>query len=420
MTQRERILAILVGGLFVAVGLSWGFGRYRDALRVRENRIASLSDEQEKFQEQQLQGAYAERQLGEYLVRSLPGTTEKARSDYQNWLLRWVNEHELRDPDVNAQSVQTVQDSENRPLFQQLSFRVTGKTDLPGLTELLHGFYAKDYLHRIRSMTVSPGRAEDDGLTLTMIVDAVSMNAAPADASPPEQTSWRVAPEVAAYRDAILNRNFFEPPNQEPRFEGRAEIEAIAGETTETPLRFTDPEGHPIELELAEEPPQFVELDRERGLLRIAASETGQYDLIVRATDAGYPNRTVEQTLTVRVNDTPPPREEPQETNFDDARLTVLTGLTEGRDGWTAWLNVRTQGKREQLRIGDGFRIGSVEGVIVDASPRHATIEAGGRQFRLNLGQSLAEAAKNAASAEADQVEEESNEDASSKVVPRF
>lgn len=395
MNQRERTLLIIVGGLIVALGFHWGFGKYRDALRFRDTRIAALTDEQQRLQEQQLQGALADRQLGEYLYRSLPGDPEKAQSDYQAWLFSWVKSGGLSEANVDAQGIQLVQDGSRDPLYRQLSFRVTGKADLPGLIELLHGFYAKDYLHRIRSLTVTQGRTE--ALTLTMIVDAVALNAADPKASPPEDPSWRVAADVAEYRDPILNRNFFSPPNLPPRFQGRPEIEAIVGRTTTAELAFEDPEGGRVRIELAEGAPDFVSLDSRGRRLQIEALDAGSFDLLVRATDSGYPPRTTEQRLTVRAVPPEEPREEIAEPSFDDARMTVLTGLVEGREGWTAWLNVRTRGQIEKLRIGDGFEIGSVSGTVVAASPRYATIEAGGRRFDLKPGQSLADAAKQAA-----------------------
>ena len=87
MTQRERYLAIAVGGLVLAIVFQWGFGRYRDAIRFRNNRLATLQNETQLLEERRLQGAYADRQMGEYLSRSLPSDPERARSSYQAWLL---------------------------------------------------------------------------------------------------------------------------------------------------------------------------------------------------------------------------------------------------------------------------------------------------------------------------------------------
>ena len=90
MTQRERFLAIAVGGLMLAIGLQWAFTKHRTAVKQRTNLITNLEQQKQRLQEELLQGAYADRQMGEYLVRSLPSDAERAKSDYQKWLLDLV------------------------------------------------------------------------------------------------------------------------------------------------------------------------------------------------------------------------------------------------------------------------------------------------------------------------------------------
>ncbi len=71
MNQRERFLAIAIGGLMAAVILNWAFGKYQSSVRLRTNQITSLTQEQTRLSEQVLQGEYANRQMGEYMIRSL-------------------------------------------------------------------------------------------------------------------------------------------------------------------------------------------------------------------------------------------------------------------------------------------------------------------------------------------------------------
>ena len=73
MTERERFLSILVGGLLAITLVWWGFGKYNAAVKSRNNQIAQLQQQQQKLNEQRLQGEYANRQMGEYMIRSLPG-----------------------------------------------------------------------------------------------------------------------------------------------------------------------------------------------------------------------------------------------------------------------------------------------------------------------------------------------------------
>jgi len=385
MSKRERNLAIIVGLLVVVVALNWGYGKYRDALQSRSSRITALQEERSRLEEGRLRGAYADRQMGQYLSRSLSGDPEQAKSDYLGWLLRWVDEHELANPTVDPG--QTFATGE---VYRRLTFNLRGRTDLPKLIGMLHSFYATDYLHRMKSLDIE--RMKDGGLTVRMAIDALSLNAAAADREPPGTDSWRIESSLASYRNAILNRNFFQPPNQVPKYEGGPELEAIVGQSTQIPLKFTDPEGHELRYTLDGEIPEFVELDSEDGVLKLSPESTGEYQFAVRAIDGGYPSRSADQPLVLKVNP-PPPEEEPQP-SFDDARLAFLTGMTEGREGWSAWINVRTTGETLILGIGDTLEVGSVKAKVVEAAPKVATLEVDGRRFDLPVGQSLADAAE--------------------------
>lgn len=390
MTQRERFLSILVGGLFAAVVVWWGFGKYRSALKLRNNQITALENEKQRHLEQQMQGEYANRQMGEYMVRSLPGDPERAQRDYQQWLLSMVQANKLSEAVVDLNS--------SRPiggLYQRLDFRVRGTTDKPGVIKLLHAFYGKDYLHRIRDLLLRPNKEGD--FTVEMSIDAIALLAAPADLPAREGTSWKVETDLAAYHDPIMNRNFFKPPNGAPEYTGRPAIEAIVGRDSPVPLTFKDPEDHPIRFEFAQPPPDFVRLDERSGTLRIKSDEKREFELLVRAIDNGYPRRTTEQKLTVKVVDPPPgPTPPPPKLAFDDATQTVLTALVQGRDEWTAWMHVRTRDKTLRLKVGDGFEIGSLKGKVVEVTPRFVTLEIDGRRFTLKPAGNLSEAAKRA------------------------
>ncbi len=369
MTQRERILTIAVVGLFVAIGLNWGFNKYRAALKDRRSRVESLTTTQQQLVEAQLQGEYANRQMGKYIDRSLSSNVERAQSDYQQWLLDMVSSNQIRNVSVDRTGTLPVGD-----LYHRLSFRLSGLTDKQNFIKLLHAFYAKDYLHRIRSFELTPSRS--NGFSMEMTIDAIALAAAPEDAAQPGNDSWRVDSDVANYLQPIMNRNFFAPPNQAPLYTGRPTVEAIVGRDSPIPLTFKDAEGHAIEYALVGETPESVSLDARSGTLRIQSPEKREIKVVISATDNGYPPRSSKQELLVKVVDPPPPpAPPPPKPEFDDASQTVLTALVQGGDDWTAWMNVRTRGKTLKLRVGDEFEIGSVKGKVVGVTPRYIEIE---------------------------------------------
>lgn len=388
MTQRERFLAILVGGLMVVGAIWWGLGKYRSAIKSRNNEIERLTMQSQQLNEQQLQGEYANRQMGEYMVRSLPGNVEIAQSKYQQWLISIVQANNISLPKVDPNPSRMI-----GGLYQQLGFKVSGNADIASLVGLLHSFYAKDYLHRIRDLSVRA--AKTGGFNVELTIDAIALATAPDDLPEPGDRSWRVDSDLAAYRTPILNRNFFQPPNQAPRYDGNTTIEAIVARETPAPLTFKDDEGNKLSYELVEGPTQWVSINAENGTLKINSEEKREFEITVRATDDGYPARTSEQTLTVKVVDPPPPpAPEPEKLKFDDATQTVLTALVQGRDEWTAWMHVRTRDTTLRLRVGDEFEVGSLKGEVVEVTPRYVMLEIDGRRFSLKPAGNLSEAAK--------------------------
>ena len=387
MNQRERILSLLVGGMLVGAVVWWGLGKYRSAIKRRTNEIASLEDRKAQLIEQRLQGEYANRQMGEYMVRSLPGDAQTAQSRYQKWLLSVMQENDLTEQSVDPTSPRSI-----GGLYRQFAFRVQGKAKAPDLVDLLHAFYAKDYLHRIRTLSVRLGRSGDFNVEMT--VDAIGLENTSSEMPEPGTDSWAVVDTVDAYRDQILNRNLYEPPNNAPAFAGSDKVEVIVGRKNSSPLVFKDPEGQELAYELVEGPKELVSIDERSGTLQVESAEKKSFEVLVRATDNGYPKRVTEQKLTVNVVDPPPPpAPEPPKLKFDDAKQTVLTGLVQGRGEWEAWMHVRTRDKTLKLHVGDSFEIGSVKGTVVEVNSKFAVLESGGKKFELKIFGNLSEGA---------------------------
>ncbi|PHQ35622.1 hypothetical protein [Rhodopirellula bahusiensis] len=407
MTQRERFLAMAVGGLFVVIAFQWGFNRYRDAIKFRDNRLAGLQNEANTLNEKMLAGAYADRQMGEYMVRSLPSNPERAQSTYQSWLLGTVREAGLKDAGVDPVSDAPVGD-----LYHRYGFRVSGKTSLNGLVGLLHDFYARDYLHRIRELNFGPSRTGD--LNVEMTIDVISLSNAAIDAKIPDRESWRIAQSLDETRESILNRNFFQPPNQPPVYAGDATLVAVKGQKTDVRLKVDDPEGTDVNYELEGELPEWASFRADSGTFTFdppadpenSEGENGEdagdgsaevnsepVKVVVRMTDTGYPRRQIEKTLLVKLENAPPPKEpDPLPPKFDDATQTYLTALVQGRNDWTAWMNVRTRGETLKLQIGDLFEIGSMKGSVKSVSARLVLLEIDGKEYELRPSGKLSEA----------------------------
>ncbi len=390
MTPRERVLGIGVGSILALAGCQYVFMQYRSAVAARQARVDALDQQILEAQERLLQGAYADRMMGEYLVRSLPSDIEKARADYTRWLYEIITLVELRDASVSFTNTLPAGD-----LYKRHQFKLSGKTDQRGWVELMHLFYTKDYLHRISNLAVRPFR--EGGLFVDMTIDVIGLDAAQPDLAAPTAASPMVD-SFAAYADPILNRNFFSPPNQSPKFTTPSRLTATLGQSPNLVIKAEDPEKDSVRYAIVGDAPEGLELDSRSGAIKWNPKTPGSYPLAVEAIDSGYPARRIEQRFEIAVVNPPPPpppAKEPEPApGFDDATQTVLTALVQGGGDWTAWMKVRTQGTTVKLRPGDKFEIGRLSGTVVDVNSRFVTLESEGRRFELRPAGNLAEAAK--------------------------
>ncbi len=394
MTSREKVLTYGVGGILFLAGCQYLWMQYRSAVESRQTRAAALDQQIFDAREKLLQGAYADRMFGEYLVRSLPSDPERAQADYKRWLSEIITLVDLRGAAITTSPTRVVAQEPDRKneLYRVYSVKLKGTTDQHGWLELLHLFYSKDYLHRISNLSVAPDPR--GGFAIDMQVEVVGLTAAQPELPSPETPSPLVD-TYAAYEEPILNRNFFSPPNQPPRFTSPSSLTVTAGEAASLSLQAEDPEKGRLRFSLVGEPPQGLELDPLSGAIRWRPNATGTHQLVVRVSDNGYPSQTVEQKFQIAVVDPPPPpRTEPA--GFDDSTQTVLTALVQGSGDWTAWMNVRTQGTTLKLRPGDTFEIGRLSGTVVEVNARFVTLEIDGKRFELRPAGNLAEAARSA------------------------
>ncbi len=391
MNPRERILAIGVGSVLVLGGIQFGVSKFRAALQVRQNRIQTLDDQVLTAQEKVLQGAYADRMMGEYLARSLPSDLETAKSNYQKWLLLLPELVGLENSRVQSSGDLAMGD-----LYHRFQFKVTGTTDQQGWVEWLHLFYAKDWLHRITDMSVQKAAA-DGKLNVNLTIEVIALKAAQPDLPARAEPSPLVE-SFADYADPILNRNLFSPPNQPPQFTSPARHQVTLGQPPRLNVAADDPEKHRVQYSIVGEAPAGLQIDPASGAIRWAPTAVGDYSFVVAAVDNGFPARRTEQQVTIAVQNPPPPQPQrapdPQPPAFDEASQTVLTALVQGSGDWTAWMRVRTQGTTLKLRPGDKFEIGKLSGQVVDVNARFVTLEIDGNRFELRPAGNLAEAAK--------------------------
>lgn len=256
--------------------------------------------------------------------------------------------------------------------------------------ELVGKFYDKNYLHRITNLQVTPSPREVNVVSIELDIQALALAGADQFQEPSGEPSGRLAMSIDEYKQVILDRNPFSPPNKPPRITTSSQQDLTRGESEPIELAADDPEGNNIEWEIiSEDIPEGLEL---RGrTISWRPSENGEYEIEIRANDRGWPNRYDDKKLVLTVEDPVVDVEKPE---FDVATQAYVSALISGSGGPQVWIRSRTDGNVLYLSEGSDFELGTIKAKVVSINPKEnfAEFETEGRHWTIGMDKSLAQA----------------------------
>ena len=197
---------------------------------------------------------------------------------------------------------------------------------------------------------------------------------------------------------AILNRNLSGPANKEPAIEPIGEQAKYAGDSVSFSVKTRDPDKlDQIAYSIEGGNLANAKIDPKTGEVQWQAAKIGEYQVVVAATDDGFPPKAVRQTVKINVTErppeaTPPPTAVPKP-SFDQAKFAFVTAITEASGKRQAWISLRAKGELLKLFEGEEFQVGEVTVKITRIAEKTVELDAAVLEKRLlvSLGQNLAE-----------------------------
>ncbi|WP_425616407.1 hypothetical protein NA78x_000053 [Anatilimnocola sp. NA78] len=408
MSERERLLAIVVGACAAVIAVWMGWGFYAGMVKYRRDNISALSKEVADQTAQIRTITKATKKLNEYEARSLPPDTALARSLYQSWLLNKLQDAGLRD--------QLVSPNGQRPQeknFVQQTFTVNGKGRYEQIVKLLHDLYSVDMLHRVSRVSLKPVKDSKE-LDLQLTLDALSLYSAAPTTKLNETPAKRLKlPTLLEYQNSIVGRNIFAPPNKLPQVSGLGRQRGTTNRSFELSAKASDPD--PLDkvlFELVKSPIKDAKLNAD-GKFSFTPRKAGEYEFEIAVRDDNFPPRPKTEKLIVTVTDPlpekkpdPPPPVDPDaepKLAFDHAKHTVLSAvISVGAEG-EIWLYVRPTAQLLKLHKDEPFEIGSIRGTVRQILDDEFVYESAnkktkGKMLRVAKGEILEQAAVTAVS----------------------
>ena len=399
LSQREKILAVLVGSLvplaMIVMISIWFFAQ----LSARSDRIDGLTAQIKEEKQRVTEALDANQRRLYYRNVSLPSDFQDASNSYQLWLKKLVRDDigmgfksiAPRAP-VNMKFKGTV-------IGQSESFTLAATTDLEQLIKFLTKFYQLDLLHRINSIKLVPKAAGLSGdranirtgqLTLSAQIEVLSL--VDADAEREFLKQFRKLELTADdYRNAILKRNIFGPANNTPTLSVSKASSYYSDMDLRIPVNAKDADkNQKLIFTILDSSIKKAKLDQKkptdrRVYLTAPAQPPGEYTAKVQVADSGYPPKLseIEFKITVKENPSknknPSEDEKPKKPKFKHIRETRITGIVKDKSGaWQVWINVRTKGEKHKLKVGESFTLDRKKWKVSSIKPDEATFSVDG------------------------------------------
>ena len=174
---------------------------------------------------------------------------------------------------------------------------------------------------------------------------------------------------VDEYKQAILTRNPFSPPNAAPSLDLKRSYEVTRETDFELDLAelIKDPENQLTNVELLDQDALPEGLRLRGKSVRWRPRENGKYEIPMRISDTGWPSASREKTLVLNVVDPAPVVVKDEKPKFDRATRTKLTACVGGgRNPVQAWVHSQTDGKDFDLFVGSEFEYEGIKGTVIN------------------------------------------------------
>ena len=383
MTKREQILAIAVSGVVAVLGVQFVFSTLRSGIVAKQNQLTALERKIEEHDKKMTDCRLSLRRLVQLKPKSLPKNSEAAKNQYQDWLSDLAKKSGVENVQVDHQAAAGLKSDG----FTTHRLVLSGDVRLDNLVKLLHGYYNRDYLQRIRGLKLTQSPMNPEVAKIRLDTEAISLATAELKQAPSLAASGRVTKSPEEYLKDILDRNPFTPPNKAPKFNLADSLDVPRGTEYSLDLKASDPENrHKIKYALLSDKPEGLRFD-EGGKISWMPKENGKFELVVEAIDDGLPAAKTQQKVVLKVVDpvvAPPLKVEPQ---FDVATQSYVSAILGGVERDEVWIRSRTDSTSFVAVKGDEISVGSVKGKVLDVNTKEkfAELETEGRRWILSM-----------------------------------
>lgn len=407
LTPRERVLVYVIGTIlpiaFVAVVGLWFYNSINQNDIDREALATKIGEEEYKMGV----AKKADRRRAYYESISLPSNIELGSNNYLAWLKGLVR-------DDLQMKLKMLTPNDSTPLKygttvvgKRKSYTLAMDGTLEDLTKFLSSFYRVDLLHRINTLKITP-QNETVGskrkirtgiLSVVAKIEVLSLTSSVTSVDFIDQlrleleTEDEWAKELSEMATAVVHRDVFGPPNNEPTVSAKPARSYTSMKDISVSLSGKDADADDVlKFEFSGDLPiDDMKIDAKEGSrsarIIIPGQKAGTYSFDVIVSDNGFPAKWTKESVRVVFKDDEPrvvkPVEKPAPA-FLNAKETRITAIVRDRFGdWQVWVKVRTTGERFKLKEGESFELDNKNWVVSEIRSNQAVFLVENNQFTI-------------------------------------
>jgi hypothetical protein len=408
LTPRERVLVYVIGTIlpiaFVAVVGLWFYNSINQNDIDREALATKIGEEEYKMGV----AKKADRRRAYYESISLPSNIELGSNNYLAWLKGLVR-------DDLQMKLKMLTPNDSTPLKygttvvgKRKSYTLAMDGTLEDLTKFLSSFYRVDLLHRINTLKITP-QNETVGskrkirtgiLSVVAKIEVLSLTSSVTSDDFIDQLRLELeteddwAEELNEMATAVVHRDVFGPPNNEPTVSAKPARSYTSMKDISVSLSGKDADADDVlKFEFSGDLPiDDMKIDAKEGSrsarIIIPGQKAGTYSFDVIVSDNGFPAKWTKESVRVVFKDDEPrivkPVEKPTPA-FLNAKETRITAIVRDRLGdWQVWVNVRTTGERFKLKKGESFELDKKNWIVAEILPDQAVFRVDNNQMTLS------------------------------------
>ena len=400
LTKREKILAIATAASLVVTLIFIAFFWLMTSYSANETTLQGIHGQIEREDAKTRQAMAATRRKAWYAATSLSSNNDNAKNEYIAWLMKTLRDDIGVDlKGVDPQRTTSIS-HEGVKVADQISFSINPLMTLKQLTEFLSKFYSVDALHRISSFKLTPQtetvrrkKVRTGRLKTTFTIQILCLTSAGRQSEFGKHfRDLEVSVDDAT--KTIVRRDIFGPANNSPVVKAKTRSYYETGKDASIILTATDAdEDDTLKLEMLTSEVKEAEFiargDGRGGTLKIPGQPVGQYKFSFKVTDDGLPERSTEETITIRFKDKPSrtAKKKPKQETVAFARETRITGNLRDREGnWEVLVKSQMDGKSWRLSVGESFEMDKKTWKVQEVGKSSATFHVGGEMLTFARG----------------------------------